>query len=51
MEMIAQLKVKKIVWDKSLEDPNSTVYIISVEGTDYKVWEKKHPAFSIDKGQ
>jgi hypothetical protein len=51
VEMIAQLKEKKIVWDKNLDDPDSTVFIVSVDGTDFKVWEKKHPHFSIDKGQ
>jgi hypothetical protein len=50
VEMIAQLKVKTIVWDKSLDDPNSTVFIVSVDGTDYKVWEKKCPDFTIGKG-
>jgi hypothetical protein len=51
VRMIAALKTKKIVWDESLDDPSSQVFIVSVDGTDFKVWEKKHPLFTIDKGQ
>jgi hypothetical protein len=51
LRMIAALKAKKIVWDKSLDDPKSQVFILTVDGTDYKVWEKKHPHFTIDKKQ
>jgi hypothetical protein len=40
LRMIAALKAKKIVWDKSLDDPKSQVFILTVDGTDYKVWEK-----------
>ncbi len=25
--------------------------LFPVDGTDFKVWEKKHPAMPIDKGQ
>jgi hypothetical protein len=50
VEMIAQLKVEKIVWDKSLDDPGSTVFIVSVDGTDFKVWEKNTPIVQSTKG-
>jgi hypothetical protein len=49
--MIAQLKVKKIVWDPRLDDPNGTIFIITVDGTDFKVWEKKTATLSVDKAQ
>jgi hypothetical protein len=50
--MLAKLKAKKIVWDPSLDNPNSQVYIVSVDGTDFKVWEKStRPALPIDKEQ
>jgi hypothetical protein len=51
VRMIAALKAKKIVWDESLDDPSSQVFIVTVDGTDFKVWGKKHPHFTIDKGQ
>jgi hypothetical protein len=51
VRMLAKLKAKKFVWDASLDDPNSQVFIVSVDGTDFKVWEKKHPTLPIDKGQ
>lgn len=40
---IASLKKDKIVWPESLNDPNSEIFIVSVDGTDCKIWEKKHP--------
>jgi hypothetical protein len=49
--MLADLKKIKIVWHEELDDPNRPIFIVSVDGTDFKVWEKKHPYFSLDKGQ
>jgi hypothetical protein len=51
IRMIAKLKAKKIVWNQSLDDPNSQIFIVTVDGTDFKVWEKKHPTLPIDKAQ
>merc|ERR1711915_71933 len=27
------------------------IFIVSVDGVDFKVWEKKHPRFKVDRGQ
>lgn len=52
VRMIAALKAIKIVWpEEDYNNPNGPIYIISVDGTDFKVWEKKHPTMTIDKGQ
>ncbi len=50
--MIAALKANKIIWpEEEYNDPNSQIFIISVDGTDFKVWESKHPMMPYDKGQ
>jgi hypothetical protein len=53
VEMIAQLKVKKIVWDKSLDDRNSTVFCIGGGDRFQGVGEKTAPFFDRqhNKGQ
>jgi hypothetical protein len=51
VSMLADLKALKIVWHRGLDDPNRPIFIVLVDGTDFKVWEKKHPHLSIDKGQ
>jgi hypothetical protein len=49
---IAALKGLKIVWpEDEYNDPESQTFIISVDGTDFKVWERKHPTMTLDKGQ
>ena len=45
IERIAALKVKKIIWDHSLEDANTEVFAISLDGTDFRMWERKHPVY------
>jgi hypothetical protein len=51
VRMIAALKATKIVWPaEEYNDPNSQIFIISVDGTDFKVWERKHPMMPYDKG-
>ena len=40
---IASLRKKKIVWQESLDDPNTEIFVVTVDGTDCKIWEKKHP--------
>jgi len=48
--MIAGLKTKVIVWPSArYEDPNGTVFIISVDGVDFKTWEPKHTEMPYDK--
>ena len=51
VRMIAALKATKIVWpEEEYNDPNSQIFIISVDGTDFKVWERKHPMMPYHKG-
>jgi hypothetical protein len=52
IRMIAGLKRIKIVWpEEQYNNPRGQIFIISVDGTDFRVWEKKHPLFPYDKGQ
>jgi len=50
VERIAALKTKKIVWDPRLDDPKSEKFPISIDGTDCRTNEKKHPTLSMDPG-
>jgi hypothetical protein len=49
IDLIAGLKWKKIFWDASLDDPNTEIFTISVDGTDFNLWEVQHPNFPIDQ--
>ena len=46
---IAALKDEKIVWPEKLDDPSAEIFIISVDGVDFKIWEKKHPLVNQDR--
>jgi hypothetical protein len=48
VQRIAILKCKKIVWDDSYDDPRGPLFIFTVDGTDYRVWERKHPTLSLN---
>jgi len=48
---IAALKALKIVWDPRLDSVESEIFVVTVDGTDFRVNEKKHPRFNQDKGQ
>jgi hypothetical protein len=48
---IAALKAKKIVWDPRLDGHETQIFIVSVDGTDFRMWEKKHPTLPQDKGK
>jgi DDE superfamily endonuclease len=48
---IAAMKETTIVWDPRLDSPNSELFIITVDGTDFRVHEKKHPTLPIDRTQ
>ena len=48
---IAGLKGAKIGWNDTLDDPRSAKYAISVDGTDIRTWEPKHPTYNIDTKQ
>lgn len=47
---IAALKGKKIVWNPEFEDEKSAIFIISIDGTDFRIWETKHATLPIDRG-
>lgn len=49
IKKVQSLKAKKIVWDSSLDDPNTQIFITTVDGTDCRIWEKKHPHLPVDK--
>eukprot|EP00978_Attheya_sp_CCMP212_P014985 scaffold38476_cov42-Attheya_sp.AAC.2 len=51
MSKIATLKALKIRWDPVLDNPDSEIFIISVDGIDKKMWEPtNHPRYNVDKG-
>ena len=42
----------KIIWpEDEYNNPDGQIYIVTVDGVDFKVWEKQHPEFPYDKGQ
>jgi len=47
---IAALKAKKIRWIPRLDNPEKETFILSLDGTDFRIWEPKHPTRPIDKG-
>jgi hypothetical protein len=51
IERIAALKKKKIIWDPRLNDSNSEIFVVTIDGTDFRAWEKKHPTLPRDNGQ
>ena len=46
---IAALKEKKIVWDADMDASNTAIFALSLDGTDFRVWEKKHPFLNQDR--
>ena len=48
---IAALKALKIIWDPHLDSVESKIFVVTVDGMDFRVNEKKHPRFNQDKGQ
>lgn len=46
---IRGLKASKIVWPERLDSPDTEIFVISVDGKDFKIWEKKHPFFNQDR--
>lgn len=49
VERIAALKEAKIVWPDSFDSPDGPTFILSVDGTDCRTWEKKDKKFPRDK--
>jgi hypothetical protein len=48
---IAALKKKKIKWETRLDLPDTEIFVVTIDGTDFKMWERKHPRLNQDKGQ
>jgi hypothetical protein len=48
---IAALEATKIVWDPSLDSSDTEIFVVSIDGTDFKTWEKKHETMPVDRGQ
>ena len=52
IEKIGALRHRKIIWcPRKLNDPNAPTFIAAVNGTDFRVWEKRHPTLPKDPGQ
>ena len=51
ISLIASLKKKKIKWPARLNSSLTETFIVTVDGVDFRVWEKQHPLFPIDKSQ
>lgn len=51
IKRIAALKNKVIKWDVQLNDLNSQILAISLDGVDFRSWEMKHPTLPRDNGQ
>ena len=49
VKRITALKASKIKWDPKFDEPNSGVYIMTVDGTDFRCWERKTATLNIDK--
>lgn len=45
---IAGLEAKKIKWLDCFDDPHAPAFILSVDGTDFRCWERKHPTLPRD---
>jgi hypothetical protein len=48
---ISVMKKKKIKWIRQLDDPTAEIFIITIDGTDFRLWERKHPKVNQDKKQ
>ena len=49
IERIQALKRIKITWNERFDDPDSEVFLVTVDGTDCRTCEKKHPTLSQDR--
>jgi hypothetical protein len=48
---IAAMKGLKIRWDPRLDSPESEIFVVTVDGTDFRIWERKHPTMNQDRRQ
>jgi hypothetical protein len=49
IQRIAGLKQKKIVWDKTFSSKQTEIFIIMVDGTDMRIWEKNIQHYPLTK--
>jgi hypothetical protein len=42
---------KMIIWDALLDNANTAVFAILIDGTDFRIWEQKYPQLPRDNGQ
>ena len=50
VQLIAALKSTKITWPRAeYENPNTQIFIVTIDGVDFRVWEAKHPTMPYDK--
>jgi len=47
---IGALTEDKVVWDERFGDDNYAIFIASMDGVDFDVWEKPSERYNIDKG-
>ena len=50
IKAIAKLLDKKIEWDPDFDKDDTEVFIMTVDGTDFRIWEPKHDTLPYDKG-
>ena len=50
VKKIQALKITTITWDPRLDSSDTEIFIMSVDGTDFRIWEPKHPTLPIDTG-
>jgi hypothetical protein len=48
---IAALKALKIVWDPCLNNMDPEFVVVTIDGTDFRTWERKHPTLNQDRKQ
>jgi hypothetical protein len=51
VKRIAALKKWKITWDDSIDDPSGPVFVLTVDGIDFRMNEPKHPTLPRDSKQ
>lgn len=48
VKKIAALKVQKIVWNSALSRHDTEIIGLTVDGVNFRAWEKKHPTLNKD---
>ena len=51
LRRIAALTKLKVKWDPRLDSSETEIFVVTVDGTDFRVWERKNPRFNQDKRQ